>query len=1060
MDEQLTESTGWADFRSRSTIDDVDPWAWTEQRSAEPAELDLSHERVTAVLVTLDAEEWLPDTLAGLARLQPPPTRLIAIDNASTDSTRALLQRAHEHGVLDAVYDGERGSGFGAAVSAALAADRKRAPAERGSDRGTRWLWLLHDDAVPAPDALRALLSHAVTDPGLDVTGPKLLRPRRRRTAPRLSEIGTSISGTGRRELMLEPGEIDQGQRDQPQERLGVSTCGMLLKADVFKDLKGFDPAVPTFRDGLEFGWRAHLRGYRVVTTPSARMSHRQVGHAGLRPAGAAGSRPDKVDRELGMVVVAGHASPARLPLVWLRLVWSSLLHAIGYLLGKAPGRARDEMAALGSFLAHPGRVRAYRRRLRALEVAPGAPEVVKALRPPWWSSLRVAAEAFSGALSDRYRSVAGEVEVASLDELTGDEFAGVPEERPRNPWLSPIMVVGVLLVVGSLVAARGLFGLGFLSAPGLLPAPESLGAAWGRAWDPIPGAPGQIPPPWLALVALASTVLLGQPEWLVTLLLCGVVPLTLLSVYPVVRAVIGDRRVRLWVAVSYALLPVWLGGTNQGRLSLSVFAILLPMLVLAARALVLRRPRVPEAWRGGWGAGVGLVVLAAFEPSILIFAVLIGAIAAVRLRRTPRKIGRIGLALGVPLLVLSPWWPSVIAAPGRLLVGPDAAAAVAGPPSPVWALLLGREIGPGLPPLWVGIVIFGVIWVAAIVGLARRPGRPLVLAAWVTAVVAFGAAVVLSRLVVSVPPIGIEARPWTGVYLLIGFGALLVAAGAGLDGVATGIRGRSFSWLQPTAVLGAVLAGLITVLGAAWWVWAGADGPIDRVRLDALPPYVRSAMSSPDRVRVLALNLDGDQARYSVLTDDLTRLGDADRGFAFGGSTIAPLETEDVVLRLATGTADSDIAPDLRNLGIGFVWVSGASEEQQSRIDNTPGLGAASGNLEATVWQLQPPATRETSTGQVLRLGEAADPRWRAEQAGEQLTPVAAGWQQGFGLPGGDPSGVEASLPTVLRWFLLVQALVLVVAAVLAAPGIRRADVRDPTKSARRAAAVGGGGL
>ena len=325
---------------------------------------------------------------------------------------------------------------------------------------------------------------------------------------------------------------------------------------------------------------------------------------------------------------------------------------------------------------------------------------------------------------------------------------------------------------------------------------------------------------------------------------------------------------------------------------------------------------------------------------------------------------------------------------------------------------------------------------------------------------VAFGAAVVLSRLVVSVPPIGTEARPWTGVYLLIGFGALLVAAGAGLDGIATGIRGRSFTWLQPTAVLGAVLAGLITVLGAAWWVWAGADGPIDRVRLDALPPYVRSAMTAPERVRVLALDLDGDQARYSVLADDLTRLGDADRGFAFGGSTIAPLETEDVVLRLATGTADSDIAPDLRNLGIGFLWVSGASEEQQSRIDNTPGLGAASGNLEATVWQLQPPVTRETSADQVLRLGEAADPRWRAEQAGEVLTPVAAGWQQGFRLPSDDPGGVEVTLPSAVRWFLVVQALVLVVAAVLAAPGIRRAEVRDPTKSARRAAAVGGGGL
>jgi hypothetical protein len=48
---------------------------------------------------------------------------------------------------------------------------------------------------------------------------------------------------------------------------------------------------------------------------------------------------------------------------------------------------------------------------------------------------------------------------------------------------------------------------------------------------------------------------------------------------------------------------------------------------------------------------------------------------------------------------------------------------------------------------------------------------------------------------------------------------------------------------------------------------------------------------------------------------------------------------------------------------------------------------------------------------------------------------------------------------PSALRWFLLLQAVVLVVAAVLAAPGIRRAEIRDPTKSARRAATLGGGG-
>ena len=119
----------------------------------------------------------------------------------------------------------------------------------------------------------------------------------------------------------------------------------------------GLDPALPVFRDGVEFGWRAHLNGYSVVTTPSAQVTHRQVGRAGLRPHGLTGRRPGKVDRLLGMLVVAGHAPRKTLPLVWLRLVWSCLVRAVGYLIGKVPGRALDEMLALGSFLAHPRRL-------------------------------------------------------------------------------------------------------------------------------------------------------------------------------------------------------------------------------------------------------------------------------------------------------------------------------------------------------------------------------------------------------------------------------------------------------------------------------------------------------------------------------------------------------------------------------------------------------------------------------------------------------------------------------------------------------------------------------
>ena len=1060
---------------------DENPWAWADYVDEENHRADVTGAHVTAVLVTLDAARWLPATLEALAKLDTRPARLIAIDNASKDATRTLLDRANNDGVLDAVYDGRREFGFGTAVETALELDAANLQDDADtigfravSAEDSHWLWLLHDDAVPAPDALYQLLAHVTTDQSIDLTGPKLLLPRRRHGGQPISEVGVSISGTGRRELDLDMDEIDQGQRDQPQERLGVSTCGMLVRTAIWEQLNGLDPALPVFRDGVEFGWRAHLNGYSVVTTPRAQVTHRQVGRAGLRPHGLTGRRPGKVDRLLGMLVVAGHADSKMLPLVWLRLVWSCLVRAVGYLIGKVPGRALDEMLALGAFIAHPRRIAAFRKRVAAVDPVPGTREVVESLRPRWWSGLQVGVDAVTGAASERYRSLAGDTDVATLDELTGDDFSSANDERPRNVWLNPVALTVAVAVVASFIAARSLFGRGSLVGPALLPAHDSLITLWRTVISAIPGAPAQVTPPWVALTALGSTVLFGQPEWFSTLLICGAVPLSLLAAYPVVRRVINDRRVRLWVSATYALLPALLGGTNQGRLTLSVVAIGLPLLVLAARGLVLRRTRTPEAWRGGWGAGVVLVALVAFEPSMIIFAVLVGILGAVVLRRTPRKIGRIAIALGVPLVVLLPWWPSLISAPGRLFVGPDSVLDGVAPAPEVWQLLLGREVGPGLPPLWVGAVVFGVIWIVALLGLARRPARRAVLAAWAAALLALSMAAVLSKLVVAVPPAGTDVRPWVGSYLLLGFAALLIGGGMGLDGVSADMQERSFSWLQPASVLAGIAVCLVSVGGAVWWVLAGAHGPIERARLNAIPPYVMNDLKSDTRPRLLAIDLSRGSARYAVLADDYIRLGDADRGFTFGGSVAAGQQVDDLVVRIVAGTADADINPQLTSLGIGYLWVTGADQDVKARIDNTPGLGTASGNDRGIVWKLEPAVARTVlvegpqrlavgrspasvpagADQRQLQIGEAADVRWQAKLNGQALTPASDGWQQVFAVPAGAGT-VTYVLPSVMPWLLLAQGLVLLVAGVLAAPAIRRPEVRDPAKTARRAATL-----
>ena len=99
--------------------------------------------------------------------------------------------------------------------------------------------------------------------------------------------------------------------------------------------------------------------------------------------------------------------------------------------------------------------------------------------------------------------------------------------------------------------------------------------------------------------------------------------------------------------------------------------------------------------------------------------------------------------------------------------------------------------------------------------------------------------------------------------------------------------------------------------------------------------------------------------------------------------------QVDDLVVRLVAGTADSDIAPQLGELGIGYLWVTGAGEDVTSRIDNTPGLGTASGNEQGTVWQLQP----AVAPGRAGRRGRR---RWRSagppvDRTGRRRRPAAA---------------------------------------------------------------------
>src|ERR1700761_3762503 len=134
---------------------------------------------VTAIIVAHDGARFLPGLVRALAAQTYPVEQTVGVDTASRDRSGAVLAELIGQ---DAVLGMERSSGFGEAVEVALRHTARRRSGTTDLDpRRVEWIWLLHDDCEPAPDALEKLLRAASRDRTLGGVGPKVLAGQDRR---------------------------------------------------------------------------------------------------------------------------------------------------------------------------------------------------------------------------------------------------------------------------------------------------------------------------------------------------------------------------------------------------------------------------------------------------------------------------------------------------------------------------------------------------------------------------------------------------------------------------------------------------------------------------------------------------------------------------------------------------------------------------------------------------------------------------------------------------------------------------------------------------------------
>ena len=783
-------------------------------------------------MVSHDGGDFLPRTLAALAAQTRPADAVIGVDTGSRDHSAALLEQAlGRANVTD--FDQPK-SGMGGAVMAGLKALAPwPADGTGGGDGGTGraagsdWIWLLHDDAAPAPEALAELLHAVERAPSVTVAGCKQLDWHAER---RLIDVGLSTSRWAERLTLIDADELDQGQYDGRSDTFAVNSAGMLVRRDIWEELRGFDPALPGSGDDVDFCWRNRLAGHRVVVVPSARMFH--VSH-----------RPHAL----------GNATAARKAQVHLRLKhaagWKVPLHAAGALLGslfklvlsiavKDPGYGFSQLLATFAALGRPAAV--IRGRRNAARTRRIRRSVMKGLQTPRrevWAHRRSLIEALGA--DDAGDGLTATDPLAEQPTGDADDFAAIA--TPERGWVGNGALLAILLTTAvSLTGLLSLFRAPAVSGGALIPVSVHLDEIWNHAstwWISLgAGLPGH-GDPFGYLLWVLGVLGAGDANGAVGWLLILAMPLSALGAWFAAGALTRRRRLRLAAALVWAGAPALQVALNQGRLGALLAHVMIPVLVLALlratgtaaghgvhavpapgqRRLTPKpaaRPGIngTPSWTAAAAAGLALAVVTAAAPSLLVPSVVIVALCGVLLGRRGRTVW---WALLPSLALFVPFAFSVLDRPRALLADPglplgfDAA--------PLWQQALGQPLGFDARGGLTGLSAFA----GSATGSAGLSGLPwaLVLA------LLLGLPVLLLALAALFMPrrLVLAGRTWTArclwaaAVLMLAGGWLAghVASGAGSDVLVTPFPGPAVS-AAGFALLGAALVAAEGLLDAA----------------------------------------------------------------------------------------------------------------------------------------------------------------------------------------------------------------------------------------------------
>lgn len=753
---------------------------------------------VVAVMVVSDPGDWFDEVLDGLAEQDYANLKSLFLVVGEPGEIPDRVRQRVPNAFVRAVG---KATGYGAVANEVLHLVQ--------GDNG--FFCFLHDDVALDPDAIRLLVEELYRS-NAGIVGPKLVSWD---DPGVLQHVGLGVDRFGEIDSLVEEGEVDQEQHDAVRDVFALPSACLLVRADLFRAISGFDPVIDFYGDDVDLCWRAHLGGARVVVVPPARARHREA---------LSERRPDLrrvlLQARHRMRTVATLAGVRRLPLLSVQLFFATLVELVVGVFSGKPRQAWASMRAMFGLVPRLPSIIVRRREVRGLRSVPDGEIAGLQLR----GSARLAAYLRSRDM----RPTRGESSI----ERRWRQTAG---SAPMFAWVCVLAVA----LFGSRKLLGGIPGYGeFLRLPA---SPRAMLSDYRLGWwghglgstTPVPTG--------VALTAVVSTITLFHMGLLHTVGVLGLLLVGYLGIWRL-AGLFPTARARIAALVVYAAVPLPSQLLSIGRWGALMCYAAAPWVVhLLRRSAGIESFDAGDVHRADGYIAVAprarlrmvcqlallTAIVFAFVPSFALLVVAMGVVLALSTlvaggswRSSLVLVIVSGLAAALAFVVNLPWASSLFGHGGWDLI--------AGNPSPVAAgsaadAVGSRGIGVGrLARFGLGNGEFGVLAVALYLPVLVGP---LVARSWrltwsiraAGLVIAFGWLAVLDDrgLKVRLPEPGILLAP---VAVGLALAAACIAAAFQDD-----VLGGSFGWRQPLGLLSAaaiavgVLPGIAAVSSGRW---------------------------------------------------------------------------------------------------------------------------------------------------------------------------------------------------------------------------------------------------